>query len=265
MNTPDLNAVFTRVPLLRESKPEDFTITELVGYTNHTLRLQKGDADWVLRIPKTKMDAYIDRAAETHNQQQAADLGLAPGLAWRDDSGLSLMQMIPGRTLQADDLDRPACLETVAATLSRLHRSDLRFEGRVNLAELIHRYYRLLPEDRQQELSPRLQKAAEQLGWLEDRELPAVASHNDPTLENWLLDGDRLWLLDWEFSAMASPYWDLAILSNTAQLSSTRAADLLKAYCAGEAQMKESVFAVYRELLQLLSDCWMLALVPETE
>ena len=229
MSIPELRDLFSRIPQLRDSRPEDFTISTLPGYTNHNLRLQTGETDWVLRIPKAETDIYIDRAAEACNQQQAVDLGLAPPAAWRDDTGLSLTQTLCGRTLRVDDLDQPGCLEMVATVMGRLHRSVRFFEGQVNLAELIDRYYRLLPGNRQQEISIRLQKAAEQLGWLEDRDLPPVASHNDPVLENWLLDAERLWLLDWEFSAMASPYWDLAILSNAAQLSEDRAADLLQA------------------------------------
>ena len=88
-----------------------------------------------------------------------------------------------------------------------------------------------------------------------------MPSHNDLVLENLLLAEERLWLIDWEFSAMASPYWDLATLSNAAGLDQAQSRALLLAYCADGATMEESLLFDYRNLLELLTDIWMAALV----
>jgi len=96
---------------------------------------------------------------------------------------------------------------------------------------------------------------------LDDRDHEYVPSHNDLVLENLLLDDGRTWLIDWEFSAMASPFWDLASLANAAGLDYAGSRELLRLYCAGGPQMEESLLFDYRNLLQLLSDCWMAALV----
>ena len=260
---PELIDALARVAPLRERRLEDFKVKPLPGYTNHNYRLRSDAEDWVLRIPKTSTGAYIDRAAEAHNQAQASRLQLAPGVAWRDDTGLCLTPTLPGRSLRPDDLFDSRTRATVAAALRRLHRSGLEFHGRVDLAELIPRYFRLTPPAVQRRLSPRLQQAEQSLHWLEDNDLPAVASHNDLILENLLLDPNRLWIIDWEFSAMASPYWDLATLCNAAALTRPQAGELMRDYCARTLQMEESALCAYRDLLQLLSDCWMAALVPE--
>lgn len=265
MNPPELAAAFERIPLLRKLRPDDFEISALPGYTNHNFRLCSGDQDWVLRLPKAETNQYIDRNAEAHNQAQAAGLHLAPRTLWQDQHGISLTPTLPGRSLRCADLDDDGQLARLAASLNRLHRSGLQFRGQVKLAGLLERYFALVPAERQAGLSTRMEQARAQIEWLEDHDALSVASHNDLVLENWILDGDRTWLIDWEFSAMASPYWDLAILCNAAALSPDRAHQLLDAYCADAVQMKESVLSVYRFLLQLLSDCWMIALVPGTE
>jgi hypothetical protein len=59
---------------------------------------------------------------------------------------------------------------------------------------------------------------------------------------------------------MASPYWDLAILCNEAELDLEQSRFLLQAYCVDGPAMKESILFDYRGLLKLLSDCWMAAL-----
>ena len=99
------------------------------------------------------------------------------------------------------------------------------------------------------------------LSLLEADESKPVPSHRDPVPGNLLLDDRRLWLIDWEYSAMASPYWDLAILCNEAGLDLAMSRRLLQADCAGGPPMKESILFDYRGLLKLLDDCWMSALV----
>ena len=44
--------------------------------------------------------------------------------------------------------------------------------------------------------------------------LPLVSSHNDPTPNNILFDGERLWLIDWEFACRNDPLVDAAIVLN---------------------------------------------------
>ena len=60
------------------------------GYTNRNYRLYNQNFDWVLRIPKPATDHFIDRDAEAHNQALVQRLGLAPQVAWRDATGISL-------------------------------------------------------------------------------------------------------------------------------------------------------------------------------
>ena len=42
--------------------------------------------------------------------------------------------------------------------------------------------------------------------------LPLVACHCDPLCENFLDTGERMWLVDWEYSGMNDPMWDLGDL-----------------------------------------------------
>lgn len=262
MSQVDLEAVFQRLPLLREFAPGDFKITPLAGYTNHNFRLQSHRDDWVLRIPKPETDDFIDRQAEAHNQSLACSLGIAPVVSWRDGSGITLTPTLgSSRALRAIDFDDDNMLQTILTPVQRLHRSGLTFLGRVDLKELLSRHFAMLKPTEQEKLKPRLQQAERQLSLLETRDSPYVASHNDLVLENLLLDDANLWLIDWEYSAMASPYWDLATICNAANLDLNRSRRLLYRYSDGGEPMQESILFDYRGLLKLLTDCWMAALV----
>ena len=260
MSQAEIEEVFSRLPPLTDFAPEDFEITPLAGLTNHNFRLQNSAHDWVMRIPKPETNRYIDREAEAHNQSLAFDLGIAPQASWRDSAGITLTPTLSSsRALHAADFDSDKLLPAILAPVQRLHRSRLRFRGQVNLNHLLRRFFEILSRADQQRLWPRMQQAERVLSLLEARDSLYVASHNDLVLDNLLLDNKRIWLIDWEFSAMASPYWDLATLCNAANLDLQQSQRLLRVYCAGAPPMDESVLFDYRGLLRLLSDCWMAA------
>lgn len=259
---PELELQFARIPLLEDKSVGEFTITPLPGYTNLNLRLHNRQHDWVLRIPQPKTNRFIDREAEAINQAQASDLGIAPQPSWRDASGLMLTPTLASsRSLTPADFNDEATLCSIVAAVRELHCSGIRFEGRVDLESLLSRYYSMLSQPLQYEYRHPMRAVRELIPLLQDRDRNYVPSHNDLVLENLLLEQDGLWLIDWEFSAMASPYWDLATLCNSAGLDYRQSRQLLGIYCAGGAQMEESVLFDYRNLLRLLGDCWMAALV----
>lgn len=261
MSRAELEKVFPRLLPLKGYAPDDFKITPLAGFTNYNFRLQNRTQDWVLRIPKPETDGFIDRAAEAHNQSLAFELGIAPGVSWRDPSGITLTPTLgQGRALRAADFDDDAMLQKIIAPIQRLHRSSAVFRGRIDLKALLSQHFMRLNQAHQERFRTRLQQARRVLSLLETRDSPYVASHNDLVLDNMLLDNRQLWLIDWEYSAMASPYWDLATLCNAASLDFEQSRELLRLYCARGQQMDESILFDYRGLLKLLDDCWMAAL-----
>ena len=262
MNEWDVTRAFAEIPQLDDYRPADFSITALPGYTNRNYRLHNRDHDWVLRLPRPVTDRFINRDFEAHNQALAHDLGLAPHTTWRNTDGVSLTPTLAhSRNLRPADLQSDAGLAMVVQPLRRLHRSEVRFQGREDLAELLQSHYLLIKPERRAAIARRVAQARRILPMLEHDAMPPVPSHRDLVMENLLVTGERLWFIDWEYSAMASPYWDLATLCNEADLDLAQSRRLLQAYCAGDRPMKESTLFDYRGLLKLLTDCWMAALV----
>ena len=257
----ELQWVFANIPVLGGLEPKDFTITRLPGYTNRNYRLHNSDHDWVLRLPRPTTDLLIDRAAEAHNQTVAHNLGLAPQVQWRNDEGVTLTPTLSNsRNLRHSDFSRDQQLALIVKPLQVLHRSGQRFSGESDLDRTLARHYELLDTSQQRDYRQRMAQAKRTLSLLEVDDQGWVPSHRDPVLGNLLLTDERLWLIDWEYSAMASPYWDLAILCNEADLDLQQSRRLLQLYCVGGPAMQESLLFDYRGLLKLLNDCWMSAL-----
>ena len=256
-----LEIIFKRVPLLAKFHPRDFTIRPLPGFTNHNFHLQNNEHDWVLRIPKPETNQTIDRQHEAHNARIAYSLGIAPDCLWRDDSGLSLNLSLPdSRPMNPNDIDNRAILGKLLKKINRLHKSKSKFLGTVGLAELLPRYYEQVPRHLQNQIEPGYRIAIAKLESLSDKEKILVPSHNDLVLGNILIDAaGQIWLIDWEYSSMASPYWDLATLSNAANLDQTQCAWLLAEYCKYHLYLVPEILFDYRYMLDVLSTCWMAA------
>ncbi len=263
MSSVDINLVdiFARIPLLKSHRPDDFEIEGLAGYTNQNYRLRNQTQDWILRIPKPETNAYINRVQETYNLKLAASLGLARDSQWCDESGLSLTATLAQtHTLSAQGLKQRATMERLLADLFHLHSCDQKFLGELELSHSLSQYYDLLPSTYLPQLRPYYQKALSHLNQAEKKQLDSIPSHCDLVLQNLLVEKTgRIWIIDWEYSAMASPYWDLATLCNTARFNRKQSQDLLVGYNALGARLEFSGLIAYRFALQLMTICWMLA------
>ena len=144
------------------------------------------------------------------------------------------------------------------ARLGVLHQSKTGFSPPVNLELLLKRYFDLLGQDQQLALEADYQSAGEKIESLSPRDATPVPSHNDLVFENILRDdSNRIWLIDWEYASMASPYWDLATLCNSANLDELESALLLQIYEQSCARLDIGVLMDYRFILGLLTTCWM--------
>ncbi len=258
---PDFDPIFKRIPQLRRMNSRDFKIRSLPGYTNQNFHLKNDRNDWVLRIPKQETNQYINRQFEAHNADIAARLDIAPHCAWRDDSGLSLsMTLINTRCMIPADLHNESTASVLMKMLKRLHGSETRFHGQVDLPGLLSRYYALVSTHRKQHIKSIYTRAQIKLELLTDGDNNLVSSHNDLVLENILIgDSRQIWIIDWEYASMASPWWDLATLCNAAELSYDESAKLLKIYQGEVSKTAQRLLVNYRYVLQVLSICWMAA------
>jgi thiamine kinase-like enzyme len=255
---------FNRIPKLSAHTIDSFDITQLSGYTNLNFQLKNAQNDWILRIPQKKTNAYINRTQEAYNTIIAFNLGLAPKCLWRDNSGYSLSDTIKqSRSLSVADLHNPSRLSQLVGSLKKLHQSDQVFQGTVDITELLSRFYELMPKSKQRFFANTYKGVAEKVEVVLKQVEKHVPSHNDLILENILLDRQsdpkKIWIIDWEYATMASPYWDLATLCNEGKLTVFQAENLLNLYQGKEQSLNIKVLNVYRNILSTLSIFWLTA------
>ncbi len=75
--------------------------------------------------------------------------------------------------------------------------------------------------------------------------------------ENFLDDGDKMWIVDWEYSGMNDPLWDLGDLSVEAGFTDAQDMEMLRSYFGAEpttAQIGRMV--IYKAMCDLLWTLW---------
>jgi thiamine kinase-like enzyme len=232
---PELTEVVARVTALLG--PRQGSVVQLAGgITNRNFRVNFGGTDYVVRLPgKRSAILGIDRTAECIANKSAAGLGFAPAVAAMFEEPSCLVTMfVPGRQMSADELRRPEAIAEVAGDLRRLHDSgtelptgfdafrlveDYAASGRANDSEPPEGYDDALAA------AHRIEKVVR-----EQYDHQPVPAHNDLLPANFLLDGDKIRLIDWEYAGMGDRWFDLGNFAANNELDDEQEERLLDGY-----------------------------------
>ena len=255
-DTRDIRAIAASIPLLAGY---DGPVLRLGGLTNRVYHL----GDHILRIPGAGTAGYINRADEAVAARAAAAAGVSPELLFADPaSGLMVTRFIPAAVTMtpAAFLDRPGAPARAALGLRQLHRSGAQFASQFNLFGMIDDYLHFLSRH-DVALPAGYHDVVNSAGGIRDtlavHPVTPVACHCDPLCENFLDTGDRMWIVDWEYSGMNDPMWDLGDLSVEAEFSPDQDADLLYAYFDGPAHPRDhGRMVIYKAMCDLLWTLW---------
>jgi thiamine kinase-like enzyme len=232
--------------------PESAPVPLEGGITNRNYRLRWAGRDCVLRLPgKQTALLGIDRPAERDATRNAA--GIAPDvIAFEPRLGCLVTGFIEARPVTAEELRGPL-LEDVAGALRSIHAGPLlgyAFSPWQRVAR-----YRATAVRRQMALPPGLDEvsaaAARISAALGARE--TVPCHNDLLTANFLHDGRRLRILDWEYAGDGDPYFDLANLASNNGFEEPDEERLLAVYFGAPARPDQ--LAALR-LMRLMAAFW---------
>ena len=229
------------------------------GLTNRVYRI----GDVVLRLPGAGTEEYIDRANEAAAALAAAGAGVSPEVIHADaTSGVMITRFIPGAATMSPVAFRTRRGSPARAgqAFARLHGSGARFPARFELFAMIDDYLRLL-SGKDVALPPGyhdvLRDAESVRAALSARTLPLAPCHCDPLCENFLDTGNRMWIVDWEYSGMNDPMWDLGDLSVEAGFDEGQEAEMMQAYF-GHAPKPQDLgrMVIYKAMCDLLWTLW---------
>jgi thiamine kinase len=184
------------------------------GEVNASFCVETGAGRFVVRLHDgmgTMLGADHAREAQLHAAAAAA--GLAPALVHVDAAyRFMVMEYVAGAVWTSQDLARTDRLTLLGATLHALHGLVPPHVTPYDIAAVLEPHYQRLSAAAPQErrwFSELMDRAAVALDASGTRQRPKVLIHNDLYHLN-LIGTDRLYLLDWEYAAVADPLFDLA-------------------------------------------------------
>ncbi|MFL5651165.1 MAG: phosphotransferase [Chloroflexota bacterium] len=188
------------------------------GLTNSNWRVEVDGTPFFVRIPGAGTDLLaVDRGNEIFNTLAAAEAGVAPRVVQTvPEWDVFALGWLDAETMSNESLRAPGMPSRIAARLRQLHAGP-RFRDDFDMFRVAERYLALVDERD----IPIPAGYREQIGHiplieaaLARHPAASVPCHNDLLADNYLDDGTRLWLVDWEYSGNNDPAFELG---NTAQ------------------------------------------------
>ena len=225
-------AALRRVPGLESGDPPLRVERLTGGIVNESWRIDTARGPFVLRIAgPVSQRPGVDRGRERALHESVAQAGFAPRVwLWDEVAGVQVREFIDGRVWTEPDLRDAAQLRRLGERLARLHA--LPPPGGVAAFDpgaCAQHYLRLIEASGASTavavaIASAVRAAAERVAARGAR--PAIV-HGDLGSAN-LLEGDRLWLLDWEYAQRADPLYDAACVLAYSTAARPQAAALLE-------------------------------------
>jgi thiamine kinase-like enzyme len=228
----ELAALFDRVPSLaglpRQVEPLPG------GLTNRNYKVTVPGGSFVARVfsPGSELLA-INRDNEYRNTATAAAAGAGPPVIdYWPAGGILVIGYIAGRTLTNADVAAPGSVARIARACRRLHDGE-RFGNDFDMFEIQRGYLAAvrargfrLPAGYDR-LMPCFEAVRHALARCPVRTVPC---NNDLLAGNFIDDGERIWLIDYEYSGNNDACFELGNIGSECGLSADGLADLVTAY-----------------------------------
>lgn len=206
------------------------------GLSNESFTVEDAGAKYVVRLGRDFPMHHVFRDRESAVSSAAFEAGFAPRLI-HAEPGVMVFTFVDGKTFAETDV------QANVARIARLVRSyhtvtPKHVRGPAALFWVFHvirDYARTLDEGR----SRMRERLPDYLALAEEFEavqvpLPIVFGHNDLLPANFIDDGERIWLIDYEYAAFSTAMFDLAGIASNALFDPEQDRELLAAYFGRE-------------------------------
>ena len=256
-------SVLNKVQGFESITVNDCKIKRLGGMTNLVHLVKTKKINLIVRIAGKGTEEYINREIEFKNASAAWRAGISAEIIWVDvKEGVMISKAINEIETMTPNLfsSRKGSPARAGFALAKLHNSGETFDFRFELFNMIDDYLKILstkdvdlPEGYHD-----IVKAAEPVKEsLEENPTPLAPCHCDPLCENFLDDGKNMWIVDWEYSGMNDPLWDLGDLSVEAGMNEVQENEMLEAYFGrAPTSAQKGRVIIYKAMCDLLWTLW---------
>lgn len=204
------------------------------GMTNANFCVSDTRGKYFVRLGEDIPAHGVLRFNEFAASQAAAECGLSPPIL-HSAPGVLILQWIEGKSLEANDLKDGGMIGRTVALLKACHDEMPKYLRGPVLSfwvfQIIRSYIAQLREtgSYQADDLARFSMIADELEPVIG-DIHLVFGHNDLLPANLIDDGNRLWLIDWDYAGFGSPLFDLANLATNSSFDEAEENFLLESY-----------------------------------
>ena len=202
------------------------------GLSNESYTVACGGEKYVVRFGTDYPFHHVVREREVMTARAAHAAGFAPEVV-HAEPGIMVSRFIDGHTYDGEDVRQNR--DEIASLMRRFHAS---LPAHVSGAGFIFWVFHVIRDyahtlkkgkSRFEGELPRYLELAEKLEAVQTP-LPICFGHHDLLPANFIHDGTRLWLIDFEYAGFGTAMFDLAGITSNAGFSEAEAGELLAAY-----------------------------------
>ena len=204
------------------------------GTTNVNYLVSDGDKKYVARLGEDIPQHHVMRFNELSASRAAHAAGLSPAVIYTEP-GITVLEFIECATFSAEDVRKPENLKRILTLIKRCHLEvpkHLRGPALIFWVFHVIRDYAASLKDAKSAYQTLLPELIQVGNLLETNAGPfdMVFGHNDLLAANFLDDGERLWMIDWDYAGFNSPLFDLGGLASNNELNESQEIWLLENY-----------------------------------
>jgi len=202
------------------------------GITNLNFLVSDSGSKSVVRLGSDIPEHLVYRSNEIIVSEAAYQIGVSPKLIY-NEPGVLVLEFIESKTLEPKTVREN--LNKIVPIIRKIHDEiPNKLSGQPQIFwvfYLIKYYSNYLVNNNSSHISliPSLLKKAEKLEKLSSpREI--VFGHNDLLAANFLDDGSKIWVIDWEYGGFNDPLFDIGGLSSNNDLDENLENEVLEMY-----------------------------------
>jgi thiamine kinase-like enzyme len=247
-----IEEVVNKIP---EWNGKDIVIAPLSGgLTNSNFKVTVDNVPYFVRVPGASTDLLaINRDNEYHNSKAAFVAGVGPKVLHHlPEYNVMVLEFVNGKTMSKESLNEPGMPSRMAEAIKKLNDGP-RFFQDFNMFRLTE-YYLSLCQERDIKIPDGYLERLGTIAHIEStmgvKPLAALPCNNDLLAENYIDDGEQLWLIDYEYSGNNDPTFELGNTCQEMQFNDEQIAEVCAAYFG---EVKQNMIARMK-LNMIMSD-----------
>ena len=213
----------------------DISVTPLYGgLTNSNFKVEVDGTPYFVRVPGASTELLaVNRDNEYHNSKAAHQAGVGPKVLYHlPEYNVMVLEFLSGKTMSKDTLNEAGMPTRMAHVIKQLNAGP-RFLLDFNMFRLTEYYLKICSEhdikmpDGYPERMPTVAQIEKAMSV---HPLLTVPCNNDLLAENYIDDGNQLWLIDYEYSGNNDPTFELGNTCQEMQFDDDQINEICAAY-----------------------------------